>query len=53
MSRITKASSITYAKKGYFVSSGAYPYMKQKYVRTKRQALSLQKKWNKLEKRHK
>ena len=48
---ITKASRLTYAKRGYFVSSGAYPRMKQKYVRTKKQALTLQKRWNKQEKK--
>lgn len=51
MARITKAHKISHAKRGYFVSSGAYPTMKQKYVKTKKKALSLQKRWNKEERR--
>lgn len=47
MARITKASSISHAKTGYFVSSGAYPTMKQKYVKTKAEAIKLKKKWEK------
>lgn len=50
MARIVKAGTYTHARSGFLVFRGAYPHMKHKYVKTKKGALRLKKKWDKLEK---
>ena len=41
--KLTKASTYTHAKRGYFVFCGDYPNMKHKYFKNKSKAIQFKK----------